>query len=51
MTDEHSGWSESAERLWIRWTAIVSVLWSVWYLAPPTVRSLLNLAAKIRRHL
>jgi len=26
MTDENSGWSESAERLWIRWTAIVSIL-------------------------
>jgi hypothetical protein len=45
------GWSESAERLWIRWTIAVSVLWAVWYLTLPTLRSLLHLAEKIGRRL
>ena len=51
MTKENAGWSESAERLWIRWTAIITVLWAAWYLTVPTVQSLLHLAARIRRNL
>ncbi len=48
---ERSRWSPSAERAWIVWTAAVSILWSVWYLAVPTMRSLVNLADKIRHKL
>jgi len=48
---EDASWSDSAERLWIAWTAAISILWSVWYLSGPTVQSLLNFAAKIRRRL
>ena len=47
MTMEHVGWSDSAERRWIWWTAVVCIAWSLWYLAVPRLTSLRRLAELI----
>jgi hypothetical protein len=48
MDKDEDRWSDTSERTWIIWTALVAVAWSVWYLLPPTIASLYNFAAKIR---
>ena len=46
---ENGHWSQTAERIWIAWTAIVAIIWALWYLSVPTVQSLLHFAEKIGR--
>lgn len=46
---DDGAWSPAAERRWIQWTVLVSLLWAARYLAVPTARSLWHFAAKIAR--